>query len=329
MMPANVARYLPMFDLDFPHAFPVSGAVADFRSIPEDFVVNEELGFSLAGSGQHDCFYIEKQAQNTVWVAKQLAGWAGIKQMDVGYCGLKDRHAVTRQWFSVTSGINTIRDPAALVIAGVTVLKIGRHDRKLRPGMHQGNQFVIRLRNVQGDIPALSQQFELVCQQGVPNYFGQQRFGHMAGNLEQAAALQGQHASVWRQRKYQFALSAIRAWLFNTVLAARVNDGSWQTSVPGEPFDMPTGPLWGRGRLISGEGLREQEMAILSGFPEWREVLEHVGVQQERRVLKLLPAQGRQVWEGQDWILTFELPPGTYATSVLRELVQTVSRVGV
>ncbi len=312
-----------MFDLDFPRAFNDLGASAGFRSVPEDFVVNEDLGFDLTGTGQHVCLHIEKHEQNTVWVARQLAEQTGIKLMDVGYCGLKDRHAVTRQWFSITTGANKVLDPAGLAIEGVKVLECIKHDRKLRPGMHQGNQFVIRLRNVTGDIATLTDRFNDVCQQGVPNYFGEQRFGRAGGNLAMAVELQGKHPSVWRQRQYQFALSAIRSWLFNSVLATRVQNGSWRDCIEGDPEDVSTGPLWGRGRLSSSAQLQEKELEVLAAFPEWCDVLEHIGVKQERRALMLLPENGRQRWEDRDWILEFALPPGTYATSVIRELLRT------
>ena len=316
-----------MFDLDFPRAFPGLQCEALFRACPEDFIVNEDLGFPLAGTGQHVCVQIEKQEQNTVWVARQLAAFAGIKPMDVGYCGLKDRHAVTRQWFSIPTSRNGQLDISGFSVEGVKVLAIGRHDRKLRRGMHRGNHFVIRLRDVHCGHDVLSRQFEMVCQKGVPNYFGEQRFGQAGGNLEDALALQGQHPSVWRERKHQFALSAIRSFLFNSVLAARVRDGSWVNCVNGDPENTPTGPLWGRGRLSSAAELLAYESAILSEFPEWLNVLEHVGVQQERRALNVLPMNASQEWDGNDWILRFGLPPGSYATSVLRELVKTVSAV--
>jgi tRNA pseudouridine13 synthase len=234
---------------------------------------------------------------------------------------------MTRQWFSVAVNAKKTLDPAAVIIEGVKVLDVIRHDKKLRPGMHRGNQFVIRLRDVEGDASLLTQRFETVCQQGVPNYFGEQRFGRAAGNLELAVTLQDQHPSVWRERQYQFALSAIRSWLFNTVLAARVANGTWQECVSGEPMEWPTGPLWGRGRLASAAELQDTEKTLLASFPEWQNILEHTGVQQERRALKLMPSNGRQHWEGRDWVVTFDLPPGTYATCVLRELLQTVSKV--
>jgi len=107
-----------MFDTDFARAFPVLPGEARFRVAPEDFIVTEDLGFDLLGTGQHLCLYIEKLQQNTVWVARQLASFAGIKVMEVGYCGLKDRHAITRQWFSISVGRNSNLDISGLSIEG-------------------------------------------------------------------------------------------------------------------------------------------------------------------------------------------------------------------
>jgi len=120
-----------LFDLDFPRAFPSLNISAIFRQQPEDFFVDEQLDFALSGHGEHWCLHIEKIGQNTVFVAKQLAEWAGIKQMDVGYCGLKDRHAVTRQWFSLYLGKREL-NLSSLKIEGCTVLAVSQHECKLR-----------------------------------------------------------------------------------------------------------------------------------------------------------------------------------------------------
>ncbi len=310
-----------MFDLDFPRAYPAFSASADFRAKPEDFFVDEQLGFDLSGSGEHLCLHIEKREQNTVWVAKQLAAWADIQQMDVGYCGLKDRHAVTRQWFSLYLGKKPEPDWRALAIEGCTILSVSRHDKKLRPGMHQANRFVIRLRNVDGDQQQLTERFAHVATAGVPNYFGEQRFGIDGSNLQRAQGMRDVHARIWRERKNQFVVSAVRAWLFNLVLAARVVDTGWQQLLDGEPLAYPSAPLWGRGREASQGAAAALEKQLLEPFAAWRDKLEHVGLQQERRALLLLPLCCEQRWEGNTWELQFALPPGTYATSVLRELI--------
>lgn len=309
------------FDLNFPFAYQPLDVSAVFRQTPDDFFVDEQLGFALSGQGEHLCLHIEKTNQNTVFVAKQLAEWAGIKQMDVGYCGLKDRHAVTRQWFSLYLGKREV-DITALQIAGCTVLAVSKHDCKLRRGMHAGNAFMIRLRNVQGSVDALAQRWQTVVAQGVPNYFGEQRFGRGGSNLQQAETMLTMHAKQWCERKYQFAVSALRAWLFNRVLADRVAQGDWRACVEGDPQDIPTGPLWGRGRSKSQAALALREQNLLEPYVPYCEKLEHVGLQQERRALLLPVAEPQFLRDKNDVLLRFALPVGTYATAVLRECLQ-------
>jgi tRNA pseudouridine13 synthase len=310
-----------LFDLDFPCTFPSLGISATFRQQPEDFFVDEQLGFALSGQGEHLCLHIEKIGQNTIFVAKQLAEWAGIKQMDVGYCGLKDRHAVTRQWFSLYLGKRAL-DISSLKIEGCTVLAVSQHECKLRPGMHAGNAFAIRLRDVQGSMDALEQRWHAVVAQGVPNYFGEQRFGKQGSNLLQAETMLDIHAKQWRERKHQFVVSALRAWLFNRVLADRVAADDWRQCVDGDPDAIPTAPLWGRGRNKSHGALAVREQHLLEPYAQYCEKLEHVGLQQERRALVLPIAAARFQREEKEAVLTFALPVGTYATAVLRECVQ-------
>lgn len=309
------------FDLDFSRAYPAIDAVGGFRTAPEDFFVDEQLGFELTGSGEHLCLHIEKRGQNTVWIAAQLAEAAGIKQMDVGYCGLKDRHAVTRQWFSLYLGQRELAWQR-LSLEGCVVLEATRHDRKLRPGMHAGNAFVIRLRGVEGDCAALDQRWMAIAAGGVPNYFGEQRFGREANNLLRAQELLDTHARIWRERKNQFVVSAARAWLFNAVLADRVVTGEWNKTVVGDPQALPTGPLWGRGRSLASDTLLQREQQLLAPYAGFCEKLEHVGLQQERRSLPLQLQDAAARWEERDLVVGFALPPGTYATSVLRELLR-------
>lgn len=311
---------LPLFDLDFPRAFPELAASADFRTRPEDFFVDEQLGFELSGSGEHICLHIEKRNQNTVWVAKGLAELAGIKLMDVGYCGLKDRHAVTRQWFSLYLGQREL-DLKAINLEGCTVLGAARHDKKLRRGMHAGNAFRIRLRNVHGNTELLDQRWLDIASQGIPNYFGEQRFGYGGSNLQRAQELLPLHARIWRDRKNQFAVSAIRSYLFNCVLADRVYAGDWRLNIHGDPQVFPTGPLWGRGRLSSLDELALREQRLLEPYALFCEKLEHLGLQQERRALLLRPTAVSAEHDENGWVLGLSLPPGAYATCVLRELL--------
>ena len=310
-----------LFPLDFPFAFPDLEASADFRTQPEDFFVDEQLGFDLSGNGEHLCLHIEKRNQNTIEIAKKLAELASIKQMDVGYCGLKDKHAVTRQWFSLYLGQREL-DWESIQLEGCTILAATKHDKKLRRGTHAKNTFRIRLRNVQGDKALLDQRWKDIGEQGVPNYFGEQRFGYGGSNLQQAETLIDVHARIWRERKNQFAVSAVRSYLFNHVLADRVRTEEWRQVIDGDPQVVASAPLWGRGRSLSLASLAEREKCLLESYALFCEKLEHLGLQQERRALLLQPTNVSVQREENDWVLGFSLPPGTYATSVLREFLQ-------
>ncbi|TNE76812.1 MAG: tRNA pseudouridine(13) synthase TruD [Gammaproteobacteria bacterium] len=321
------------FSLDFPYALGKPPALAGFREQLEDFQVIEELGFELSGEGEHLSLYVQKKDQNTRWVAGLLADALGVDEMAVGYCGLKDRRAVTRQWFSVhlpDAGDLSIPD-----VPGCDILAVSRHHKKLRRGMHSGNHFVIRLRDVQGDPVELETRLKDINSKGVPNYFGEQRFGRDAGNLPEADQLmQARSAQGNRRRKKTgkaaskdgLYLSAARSYLFNLVLAERVRLGSWQVTLEGEV--EPGGPLWGRGRSQVPEGVGQLESRVLEPWGDWCHGLEFSGLSQERRSLVLLPKTFSWRWlQGaelnvRDLELSFFLPSGCFATSLLREVAQ-------
>lgn len=323
------------FSLDFPFAWGQPKVSAGFRIEPEGFQVDEELGFALTGEGEHVYVQLRKRNANTAWVAEQLAGFAGISATDVGYAGRKDRRAVTSQWFSLYLPGRPQPDWSSWSLPGVERLASGRHNRKLRPGDHSGNRFVIRLRDVtpvdeqQDWRPQLEARLEQIRHQGVPNYFGEQRFGREGNNLRQlealvSAARTGERARGRKGRSRSQAkgmlLSAARSWLFNLVLAERVATGCWQEALPGQ--QQNGGPLWGRGRpLVEGECLA-LENRVLEPWRDWLDWLEHQGLQQERRPLQLLPKEFRWQWQERDLLLSFELSPGQFATALLRELAQ-------
>ena len=158
------------FSLEFPYAIAPPSVSALFRSVPEDFQVTEQLGFDLSGEGEHLCLYVEKRGQNTRWVAGLLAKHFGVDDMAVSHCGMKDRHAVTRQWFSVhLPGKLPEMPERPPMLEGCQVLAQQRHHKKLRRGQHAGNQFVIRLRQIEGDVSVLEHSLQQVVN-GVPNY---------------------------------------------------------------------------------------------------------------------------------------------------------------
>lgn len=311
----------PQFPLNFAHAYEMLVGSAELKVEPEDFVVVEAFDeASLSGVGEHVCLQIRKRGQNTRWVAAALADLAGTAERNVGFCGMKDRRAVTTQWFSVPQADDWRMPP--LAIPGCEVLKVVRHQRKLRRGSHQGNHFLIRLRNVSEpiDIKSIDERLMLIAEKGVPNYFGEQRFGIEGHNLVEADRLLRRG----RQRKMGgrqgIYISAARSYLFNQVLSERVKQNSWSQVLEGEV--APQGPLWGRGRSCSMGELSQLEDRVLVNYQSWCNALEHLGLEQQRRNLLLQPQQLEWHWQGGDLCLSFTLPVGTYATTVLRELLE-------
>jgi tRNA pseudouridine13 synthase len=290
------------FSLDFPRAYGALTAAGDFRQRPEDFKVDEELGYEPCGSGEHVYLQLCKRGENTAWVAEKIAELAQVSSSDIGFCGRKDRHAVTTQWFSVyLPKVSSAPDWAALNTDSVALLRVTRHSHKLRRGEHLRNHFVIRLRNIDAtNRDELSEKIATVFAGGVPNYFGEQRFGRNANNLVEAQAILVEGRRYKDKQKRGLMLSAARSYLFNQVLAARVLQQNWLVSIAGEPLPVPTGPLWGRGRGLASDDLALLETEVLTQWLAWAEGLEHVGLNQERRPLMLMPENAAFEWQGQD-----------------------------
>jgi len=309
----------------WPNAYPASGASAVLKCLNEDFIVTELPLHSPAGEGEHIWLDIEKNGANTAFVAQQLAQAAGVTEVDVGYAGLKDRHAITRQWFSIHLPKGETPDLTRFAHPDFKVLSQTRHMKKLRPGDLQGNRFRIVLRHVTGERRAIEVNLEAIASQGVPNYFGAQRFGHGGGNVEQGRAMLAREIRVRDPKKKGIYLSAVRSFVFNEVLALRIRKGHWGESLSGDVMDAagrPTGPLWGRGRVIT----TDQAQALENGVAERHATLcggmEYAGLDQERRALVVSPADMSWEWPQADQlVLTFALPAGTYATSVLNEIL--------
>jgi len=333
------------------HAFgppPVAGLL---RRRPEDFAVDEVLGFAPDGEGEHVLLRVRKRGANTDWVARELARFAGVRPGDVSYAGLKDRNAVTSQWFSLRLAGAAEPDWPALQLDGVEVLEAARHRRKLRRGALAGNRFEIVVRDLQGSGAELEPRLQAVRERGVPNYFGPQRFGRDGGNLERAEALFAGRLNERNRNRRGLYLSAARSFLFNQVLAHRVRDGSWETALAGEALVLagsrsffvveapdaevdrrlaegdidPSGPLWGRGEPPVQGAARALEEEVLAPYPLFREGLEAAGMEAERRPLRLRPQglEGGLEDGGSALRVRFTLPAGCYATVVLRELVKT------
>ena len=311
----------------WPNAYPISDASATLKRLNEDFIVTE-LPLQLpSGEGEHLWLDVEKNGANTAFVAQQLAEAAGVQERDVGYAGLKDRYAITRQWFSIYLPKGETPDLTQLQHPEFKVLSQSRHVKKLRPGDLQGNRFRIVLRDVSGDRDAIEANLKAVASQGVPNYFGAQRFGHDGGNVEQGRAMLAREIRVRNPKKKGLYLSAVRSFVFNEVLALRIQQGLWGKTLPGDVMDeagQPTGPLWGRGRVSSTDQAQALEMGVAERHAALCDGMEHAGLDQERRALVASPADMTWEWpQAQQLVLTFTLPAGNYATSVLNEILRT------
>lgn len=277
------------------------------KASPEDFLVDEVLGFEPSGAGEHAFLQLRKTDANTAWLAKRIAEMAGVRARDVGYCGRKDRHAVTTQWFScwLPGEDRDLSDIGQL--EGIELLRVSRHTSKLRPGDHLANRFVVRATGPAAAHPELESRVRNLGA-GFPNYFGSQRFGLGAANLDRAIAFfahQDRRAARRRERSRDLWYSAARAFLFNQLLDAAVAGGTWQE---------------GTGLLVGDAPLPADAAATLAPFTELIAGLAADRIQPGQRANCIVPADLRAERAGDALVLSFELPPGAYATVLLREL---------
>ncbi len=348
---------------------------ATYKASATDFVVNEILPLEFTGEGEHLWLHIEKLGMNTAYLAKLLSEWADIPLRDVGYSGLKDRQALTTQWFSLRIPLRQLPDSEFAPIdigdnESVTILAQHWHNKKLNRGTHRANQFIITLRDIElegDDKSSVEQHLANIGTTGVPNYFGPQRFGWNGNNIREALALfarpmpekRPQPKKSKRKRapreQNSMELSAARSLIFNEILAARVRDGSWNTGLAGEVFNLdgsgsifdseaiddalrtrvtsgdihPTAVLWGMGNdKVSGQAAQLEKNVVNNSalLTQLATGLEQRDIKAQRRALRL-PIEDMS-WEWSDeqtLVLSFTLTTGSFATSVLASLVQQLS----
>ena len=360
---------------------------AIYKAHTTDFIVNELLPLEFTGEGEHLWLHIEKSGMNTAYLAKLLSEWAEIPLRDVGYSGLKDRHALTTQWFSLRIPKKQLPDsefaPVDIgVNESVTILAQQWHNKKLNRGTHRANQFIITLRDIEfahfnnaaakneellSAEQAIEQHLTTISQNGVPNYFGSQRFGRSGNNIREALSLFARPVPAARpqpkkskrksapREQNTMELSAARSLIFNEILAARVRDGSWNTGLAGEVFNLdgsgsifssdeidetlrtrlesgdihPTAVLWGTGNeKVSGEAatIETDIVAQSTLLTQLATGLEQRDIKAQRRALRLpieaLSWEWQDKKDGQILVLNFTLTTGSFATSVLASLVQ-------
>lgn len=324
------------------------------RASPEDFQVTERLGREPDGEGEHLWLWVEKRERNTVDVARDLARAAGVHPRQVSFAGLKDRIAVTRQYFSIHLPGNDDPDWASWTIPGVAIASADRSSRKIRRGTLEGNDFRLLIRDLEGDHEAIEQRLATIADSGVPNGFGVQRFG--GNNLGRARALfAGKMRRSPSRSKRGFYLSAARSFIFNQVLSERIEAGSWNALIDGDvamldgsqsffvpdvddqqddpdtqrrlqALDIhPSGPMVGLGEPPVSGRVRELEAAICDREADLVTGLQRFRLEHQRRALRMrVKALEWDFPAADQLLLSFSLGQGSYATSVLRELLELV-----
>jgi tRNA pseudouridine13 synthase len=321
---------------------------AQLKTAPEDFHVEEQLSFEPSATGPHWLLRVEKRTANTRWVAAQIARVAGVPAGDVGYAGLKDRHAVAVQWFSVPNLATTAEFWSTVRTPEFKVLEAHANLRKLKIGALSGNRFRIRLRDVIWPREQLDHKLDALRMHGAPNYFGPQRFGRDGYNLDRVAAwVQSGDAPRGRAER-SFTISAARSLVFNAVLARRVEAGDWSQLAPGDlanldgsgshfsvdavddelrrrlaEFDIhPSGPLWGRGAPATEGQALQHELGVSRELAAVADLLAAEGLTQERRALRCAVRDLSAEREASTLTLSFSLGRGQFATAVLREICE-------
>ncbi|MCP1647342.1 tRNA pseudouridine(13) synthase TruD [Pseudomonas nitroreducens] len=323
---------------------------AVLKAVAEDFQVDEVLNIPLSGDGEHLWLWVEKRGLNTEEAARRLARAAGVPVKMISYAGLKDRQALTRQWFSLHLPGKSDPDLAAAEDDSLRILERNRHRRKLQRGAHSANGFTLRLTELKADHEQLAARLKAITALGVPNYFGTQRFGHDGGNVFDARGFAERGKLPEHRNMRSRLLSAARSYVFNQVLARRVAEGTWNQAQVGDllaftdsrsffpageaecsdprlaALDLhPTGPMWGEGYSPATSHPGDMERAVQQAEMALCQWLASADMAHERRILRL-PIPGL-TWHypAPDILqLEFVLPAGCFATVVVRELIDLV-----
>ncbi len=338
---------------------------AIYKATPADFIVTEQLAIEHTHDGEHLWLYITKINLNTAYVARLLADWAGVPTTDVGFSGLKDRHAITHQWFSIrlpTKAVPSVPftdfiKPHLHDGESAHISEQVWHSRKLGRGTHKSNHFTITLRAITGDQTAIDDRLNQIKTSGVPNYFGEQRFGNDQGNIQKAqiffekilATPKPYRPNKKTAHRDSLLISTARSVLFNAMLDARVADDSWQTAIDGDVFNLdgtgsifvadidddirtrlitcdihPTSPLFGVGTPKHTADAAALYDGVLGRdeFTVFCQGLLKIDAKMSYRPLRLLVRLLTWYWvDDASLVLNFELPKGAFATVVLSALV--------
>ena len=309
-----------------------------------DFVVKEQLGYNMSSDGEFVAVKVRKTDCNTLFVGEQLAKFAGISARNMSYAGLKDRKAVTEQWFSLQMPGQPTPDFSQFSLEGVEILDVTRHQRKIRIGSLQGNHFEILLRNVE-ETDELKVRLDFLAKNGFPNYFTEQRFGRDGNNLTQALRWANGEIKVKDRNKRSFYLSAARSEIFNLIVAKRIELGLAQQVLNGDILQLNGSHSWFvvdesedlaqlQQRLVQQDVLltapligEEEKSAvdfeheIFAQHQALFDLMRQERMKAARRAILMQPQHFQWQFEPNGLRLQFALPAGSYATALIRELV--------
>jgi tRNA pseudouridine13 synthase len=335
---------MPMLTANLP------GVGGTIKGEIEDFEVEEIPSYTPSGTGPHLYLWLEKRDLGGEFFLREIGKRLGVKTGDIGMAGLKDRRAVTRQWVSVPESA----EPRLQELDGgnIRLLQVSRHANKLRLGHLRGNRFRIIIRDVASDADErASGVVETISRLGLPNYYGEQRFGRDGDNAELGLKqLRGESVGRLSPFMRRMSLSAAQSQLFNECLARRIRDGLLRTVLDGDVLAkwpvggmftsadqsvdqsrlesrevIPAGPMFGKNTFPARGMAAEQEQAVLVEYGLTTQSFQGFG--------SLLAGTRRHYFvyvedlqfEAQDGglRLVFSLPAGSYATVLLRELMKT------
>lgn len=333
-------------ETELAYAYGLPTATGFLKTHLDDFIVSETLSYELSGEGEHIYLFVEKRGLSTQELMKKLSHRFNKPMRDISTAGIKDKYAKTEQWVGIHCPGEALDGLDTLEGEGYRVLKHDRHLRKLKTGNLSHNRFQLILRDVT-DKAAVESRLTLIKQQGVPNYFGEQRFGHEGQNMNKARDLLFNKIKVKNQFLRGMYYSAARSFLFNQVLNRRLIEGNWHKALTGDVMQLagthsifsvdlpdetiarrivehdisPAAILWGRGEeRASGQALDLQALA-LAPYQDLCQALEAHGLQRAYRSIILPVPDLSWQWSDNNLSLSFTLPAGAYATVVVRELL--------
>ena len=309
-----------------------------------DFVVKEQLGYDMSGDGEFVAVKVRKTDCNTSFVGEQLAKFAGISARNMSYAGLKDRKAVTEQWFSLQMPGQPTPDFSQFSLEGVEILDVTRHQRKIRIGSLQGNHFEILLRNAE-ETDELKVRLDFLAKNGFPNYFTEQRFGRDGNNLTQALRWANGEINVKDRNKRSFYLSAARSEIFNLIVSKRMELDLAQQILVGDVLQLNGSHSWfvvdesedlaqlqqrlaQQDVLLTAPLIGEEEKSavdfeneIFAQHQALFALMRQERMKAARRPILMQPQNFQWQFEPNGLRLQFALPAGSYATALIRELV--------